>query len=165
MKHNITVDTEKRLEALLAEAPCEPSAGFSDRVCEACLNEIIDAKFAEMPISPSAEFSSRVMAQVRLESNVLKFPASIIRFRRFLRVTMTGAVAVFAVCVGTFSLNKKTPLTEQVASILSSDPELAQLAMDEDEFSLNELVSASRILTALNDNSDQTADFFAYYEN
>lgn len=165
MKHNITVDMEKRLEALLADAPCEPSADFSDRVYEACLNEILDENLAKMPISPSADFSSRVMAEVRSENNALKFPAYALRFRRFSRVAMTGAVAVLAVCVGIFSLNPKTPLTEQVASALRADPELAQLVMDEDEFSLSELVAASRLLTTLNDNSDQTADFFAYYEN
>ena len=55
----------------------------------------------------------------------------------------------------------------RVAGVLDSDPELARLASatDDDPFSFDELVAASRMLAVLNENSAETAEFFAYYEN
>ncbi|MBQ6704570.1 MAG: hypothetical protein IJN19_00995 [Opitutales bacterium] len=166
MKNNATVDADKRLETLLAGTPLEPSGDFAHRVYEACLNEMIDAKLAQMPVEPSSDFSARVMAEISSGNNVVAFPQRFPAFRRALRVSAAGVAAVLAVTVGIFSLKPQAvSLNEQVASVLSSDPELARLASADDDFTLSELVAASELLTALNDNSSQTADFFAYYEN
>lgn len=169
MKKNATVDADRRLEALLSEMPLEPSGDFARRACEACSNEILNGELARMPVVPSADFSDRVMAEIlsEKEKNTFAFPLRFSVFHRALRVSVAGAVAVFAVCVGIFSLGRKSvTLNEQVASALDSDPELVRLATaDEADFTLGELVAASQLLMTLNDNSDETSDFFAYYEN
>ncbi|MBP3302309.1 MAG: hypothetical protein J6L64_04145 [Opitutales bacterium] len=166
MKKNATVDADKRLEILLAGTPLEPSGDFLRRVCEACLDEMIDAKLAQMPVEPRADFADRVMAEISSGNNVVAFPRRFSAFRRAFRVSAAGVAAALAVTVGIFSLKPQaTSLNEQVASVISADPELARLALPDDDFTLSELVAASELLTALNDNSSQTADFFAYYEN
>ena len=166
MKNNATVDADKRLEKLLAGTPLEPSGDFSRRVCEACLDEMINAKLAQASVEPSAGFADRVMAEISSRCNVLSFPRRFLVFRRAFRVSVAGIAAALAVTVGIFSLKPQAlSLNEQVASVISADPELARLALPDDDFTLSELVAASELLTALNDNSSQTADFFAYYEN
>ncbi len=166
MKNNATVDADNRLEKLLAGTPLELSGDFSRRVCEACLGEMIDAKLAQMPVEPRADFADRVMAEIASGNNAIAFPQRFSAFRRMLRVSAAGIAAAFAVTVGVFSLKPQVAsLNEQVASVISADPELARLASADDDFTLSELVAASELLTALNDNSSQTADFFAYYEN
>lgn len=167
MKNNATVDADKRLEVLLAGLPLEPSGDFSRRVCEACLEEVLDAKLAQMPVEPSSGFSDRVMSEIRSQNNVVVFPRRFSAFRRGLRISVAGIAAALAVCAGLFSLNRRAiPLNEQIASAINADPELVRLATaDDDDFTFSELVAASQLLTVLNDNSSQTADFFAYYEN
>lgn len=166
MKNNATVDADKRLEKLLAGTPLEPSGDFSRRVCEACLDEMIGAKLAQMPVEPRADFADCVMAEISSGNNVVAFPRRFSAFRRMFRVSAAGVAAALAVTVGIFSLKPQAAsLNEQVASVLSADPELARLASPDDDFTLSELVAASELLTALSDNSSQTADFFAYYEN
>lgn len=166
MKKNDTVDADTRLDALLAGMPAEPSADFSARVRGALADEIVAAKLGEMPCEPSPEFSSRVMLALESErAGTLTFPprrkASLLRF---VRAAAAGTAAAVALSFGFVSLSAKS-LSEQVAGILESTPELAQLASADDDLSLGELVEAARLLAVLQENSAETAELFTYYEN
>lgn len=156
-------------EAKLAEMLLEPSAGFSSRVLGECLNEAIERKLSEMPVEPSSDFSARVMAMLKPETGrSVIFPLRFKKPLRIFRISATGiVVAACAIGLSLFSEpSQKSSLNEQVANVLNSDFELAELvAVEEDEFSFGELLLASRLLTTLNNNSAQTADFFVYYEN
>lgn len=164
MKHRNTVDADARLDALLAEMPVSPSADFSRRVCAAIREEALDAALAAQPVVPAADFSSRVIASLE-SKNVVQFPSVGKKLMRFARFAAAGTAAVLALSFGFVSLSEKS-LDARVARALESDPELAQLvAADDDPFSFNEAVEASRLLTMLNEKSADAAEFFAYYEN
>lgn len=173
MKNKTTVDADARLDALLAGTPLRPREDFSRRVFAAIADETLDAKLAEQPLAPSADFADRVMSALNGQAapsaeNALAFPrrrfaGSLLRFARF---AAAGAAAVVAASFGFVALSEKSvPLGEQVAAALESDPELAALAASDEDFSYVELVAASRLLTLLNENSAETEELFAYYEN
>ena len=167
MKKEIPVDGEFRIDALAAKMPVEPRADFSRRVFEALAEEIAEERLAEMPALPSPDFASRVMAAIAAEekakNNTAAFPRAA-RFFRSARGFAVGAAAAIAVGVGLFSLPRES-LSERVENVLAADPELAQLAAADDDFTLDELFAASRLLTVLDENSAETAELFVYYEN
>ena len=162
-------DAQKNAEdAKLAEMPLEPSADFTRRVLEACADAYAERKLREMPLEPSADFTRNVMAEITAGTpSLIAFP---LRFKRAMRVLRISAAGVAALAIVGISLSSsgtlpKSSLNEQVASVLDSDPELAAMVVADDEFSFNELLAVSQLLTTLNKNSEQASDFFAYYEN
>ena len=164
-----TTDLKREIsEAKLAEMPLEPSSGFSRRVMEECLNCALEQKLKELPVNPSPDFTDRIMAKIETEnSNTVAFPLRFARKRSFRRISVAG-IAGGVVALGISLLVSAFPqrsLSERVANVLDADPELAAMVAVEEEFSFNELLAVSQLLTTLNKNSAQTADFFAYYEN
>ena len=169
MNHENTVDAEARLDALLKAQPIAADEEFSRRVFDAIADAEIDARLAEMPVEGSEDFSERVMRAVAADAvpaNAVAFPRSRAAVVRFVRCASAGLAAALVVVFG-LSLFSEKDLSVRVAGVLDSDPELAQLASaaDDDPFSFDELVAASRMLAVLNENSAETAEFFAYYEN
>lgn len=172
MKNEKAVNAEARLDELLSQMPIEPSEGFAARVCAAVAEEASDRVLAAKPVLPSATFVSRVMTAIgekTSEANAIAFPqrrpGALVRFARILAVLAAAACAVFAAVL---TLSPGTPepsLSEQVENVIAADPELARLAGADEEISFDDFVAASQFLKALNDNSTETEDFFAYYEN
>ncbi|MBR6797110.1 MAG: hypothetical protein IKM45_00265 [Opitutales bacterium] len=163
------IEAQKNAEDVkLAEMPLEPSADFTRRVLEACAGNYVERKLCEMPIEPSADFTRNVMAEITVEApTLIAFP---LRFKRAMRVLRFSAAGIVALAsIGIFfsfsGTHPKNSLNEQIASVLDSDPELAEMVSADDEFSFNELLAVSQLLTTLNKNSEQASDFFAYYEN
>lgn len=171
MKNENTVDSaDVRLDALLAGKPVEAGADFRRRVLSALADECIDAKLSEMPAEVPADFASRVMRAVAEEArgNVVAFPARAKIFR-VARFVAAGVAAAVAVAFGVISFSDgifSAPLSDRVELAVNADPELARLAAsDDDEFSFDDVLAASQLLKVLNENTTETAEFFAYYEN
>lgn len=163
MKHKNTVDSE--LDAMLAKMPVTASADFANRVCEAVADEQIDALLEKTPVEPSSDFSKRVLAELSSDNkNTVAFPRHI-EFFRAGRNVFAGLAAAFVACFGFFSFHGQATLSERVDRVVEDDPELAALAALDEEFSWNELLEVSHMLTALSENSEDTDAFFAYYEN
>jgi len=180
MKNEKTVaDAETRLDALLAGTPVEPSADFSRRVFSALADARLDEKLSESPLGVPADFSERVMQAIATDSaknvcendNVVAFP----RVAKFFCRTRfafagTAVAAAVAVALGLFVFrgeNLPEPLSDRVEVVINSDPELARLAAvgDDEQFSYDDLLAASQLLTVLNENTAAATEFFAYYEN
>lgn len=163
MKHNETVDS--KLDALLAEMPVAESSDFSARVLESIADERLDVCLKKMPIEPSSDFADRVLSELTpAQKNTVAFPRSV-EFFRVARNVFAGIAAAVVACIGFFSLENRQSLRDRVDFAVESDPELAALVVSEEELSWNELVEASQLLAVLNENSETTSAFFAYYED
>lgn len=151
--------------------PIAPREDFANRVCAAVAEEALTGTLAAQPIEASADFADRVMAEIGAPAetaadNTASFPRAA-RTVRFLRFAAAATATAAAICFALFPAvrSEKMSLSEQVAAAVESDPELAQLAAADDDLSFDEFVAASQLLKVLNDNSAETEEFFAYYEN
>lgn len=172
MKREIAEDAAAFPDRLLAQMPIAPREGFAGRVCAAVAEDAFAGLLAARPIEASADFTDRVMAAIGAPAdtaagdNTAAFPRPA-RTLRFLRFAAAATATAAAVCFALFPAvrSEKMSLSEQVAAAVEADPELEQLAAVEADLSFDEFVAASQLLKALNDNSAETEDFFAYYEN
>ena len=158
MKNN-GAQLEKTIDAMLAKMPVEPRADFADRVlaAEKKSDAKISAMLREMPIEPSENFAENVIKKY-------PFPDAPTARRHFfpLHFTEVAIVGTFAAMLAIAAVPalffqhgnaaaKSAVLATKVAAALANDPELYALAQaeDADAISLDELISASEILTAV----------------